>query len=99
MTSRTRTNHHGTRARRNAPAPRATKGARRNPKGAAVTGRARVPFPRVAEPMWALVYDVEKDKWDKTKGFRKTQVAKPIIDPKDRRDSNAVIVKLKYTGF
>jgi hypothetical protein len=31
------------------------------PKGAA-TRRARA-APRVAEPMWALVYDIEKDKW------------------------------------
>jgi threonine 3-dehydrogenase len=99
MTNRTRTNNHSTRSRRSAPSPRTAKHARRNPKGAAVVGRGRVPMPRVAEPMWALVYDVEQDKWDKTKGFRKEQVARPKIDPKDPLDTNAVIVKLKYTGF
>jgi threonine 3-dehydrogenase len=99
MTTRTRPGNHTTRARRNAPAPKPHKSARRNPKGAATTGRARVPFPRVAEPMWALTYDVEKDKWDKTRGFRKTQVARPRIDPKDPHDADQVILKLKYTGF
>jgi threonine 3-dehydrogenase len=99
MTSRTRPNNHSARTRRSVPAPRAPKPARRNPKGAAITGRARVTMPRIAEPMWALTYDVEKDKWDKTKGFRKTQVARPRIDPKDPHDADQVILKLKYTGF
>lgn len=99
MTSRTRFSHQNTRTRRSGSMPRPAKGTRRSPKGAAVAGRARVPFPRVAEPMWALVYDVEKDKWDKTKGFRKVQVAKPTIDPKDPHDADQVILKLMYTGF
>jgi len=96
--SRTRsTSNH--RTRRNVPASPKARTAKKAPKGAATAGRARVTLPRVAEPMWALVYDVEKDKWDKTRGFRKTQVAKPTIDAKNRRDANSVIVKLKYTGF
>jgi len=99
MTTRTRTNHHTTRVRRNQSPLRPAKAARRNPKGAAVTGRARVTMPRIAEPMWALTYDVEKDKWETTRGFRKTQVAKPRIDPKDPHDADQVILKLKYTGF
>jgi threonine 3-dehydrogenase len=96
--SRTRTtaNH---RARRNVPAAHKPRAAKKAPKGAATTGRVRVPVPRVTEPMWALVYDIEQDKWDKTRGFRKEQVPKPKIDPNDRRDANSVIVKLKYTGF
>lgn len=98
-TSRTRSGSNA-RARRMPPrAPKNTRSAKRDPRGAATIGRQRVPLPRVAEPMWALVYDVEQDKWDKTRGFRKTQVARPTLDPKDRRDANAVIVKLKYTGF
>ena len=69
--SRTRSGNHA-RARRMPPRPpKGTKSAKRTPKGAATIGANRVPFPRVAEPMWALVYDVEKDKWDKTRGFRK----------------------------
>jgi len=90
--SRTRsTSNH--RTRRNVPASPKARTAKKAPKGAATAGRARVTLPRVAEPMWALVYDVEKDKWDKTRGFRKTQVAKPTIDPKNRRDANSVIVR------
>src|SRR5258705_3671862 len=99
MSSRTRPTQQQTRARRNLSVPRASKNTRRDPKGAATTGRVRVPFPRVTEPMWALVYDVEKDKWEKTRGFRKMQVARPEINPRDPLDTNAVIVKLKYTGF
>jgi threonine 3-dehydrogenase len=80
-------------------APKSTKPAKRQPTGAATAGAQRIPFPRVAEPMWALVYDIETDKWEKTKGFRKAQVAKPQINPKDPHDADQVIVKLKYTGF
>jgi len=99
MTSRTRPNNHNNRTRRSVAPPRTSKPVRRNPKGAAVTDRARVPMPRIAEPMWALVYDVEKDRWDRTRGFRKVQVAKPRIDPNDPHDADQVILKLKYTGF
>ena len=32
------------------------------------------------EKMWALVYDRKKDPWAKTKGLRKEQVARPVLD-------------------
>jgi len=87
------------RTRRAIPSAHRSRAAKKALKGAATTGRARVTLARVAEPMWALVYDIEKDKWEKTRGFRKAQVARPKINPKDPLDTNAVIVKLKYTGF
>jgi threonine 3-dehydrogenase len=98
--SRPRTPNHA-RSRRSIPAPRTHKSrvTRRAPKGAATTGRQRIPLPRVAEPMWALVYDSETDRWDKTKGFRKAQVSRPQIDPRDPHDADQVIIKLMYTGF
>ena len=45
------------------------------------TGGARAGKPtlaRMGEEMWALVYDSEKDRWDKTRGFRKERVAKQV---------------------
>ncbi len=75
------------------PAPR--RGQR--PAGAARTDRG--PVPRTGEEMWALVYDAEKDRWDKTRGFRRARVPRPVIDPDDPRDAGSVIVKLHYTGF
>ncbi len=66
------------------------------------TGGARAgkpTMPRIGEEMWALVYDSERDRWDKTRGFRKEKVAKPRLDPKDPLDASAVILKVKYTGF
>ncbi|HEX6790511.1 MAG TPA: alcohol dehydrogenase catalytic domain-containing protein, partial [Candidatus Krumholzibacteria bacterium] len=98
--SRTR-NGNLTRGRRHTPTRpgKSARDAKPEPKGAASIGSQRIPFPRVAEPMWALTYDVEMDKWEKTRGFRKTQVAKPRIDPKDPHDADQVILKLKYTGF
>src|SRR6188474_102853 len=66
------------------------------------TGGARAGKPtmaRIGAEMWALVYDAERDRWDKTRGFRKEKVAKPRLDPSDPVDATAVIVKVKYTGF
>ncbi len=66
------------------------------------TGGARAgkpTMPRIGEEMWALVYDSERDRWDKTRGFRKQKVAKPELDPKDPLDASAVVLKVKYTGF
>ena len=98
--SRTRTNH-AKPARRSTPASRAPKARtpRTNPKGSATTGRPRVPMPRLAEPMWALVYDAEVDRWEKSRGFRKVQVKRPTLDTKDPLDASCVILKVKYTGF
>ena len=53
-----------------------------------------------AEEMWALVYDLKEDRWDKTKGFRKQRVPKPVLDEaNDPLDASRVILKVKYTGF
>ena len=56
-------------------------------------------MPRIGEEMWALVYDAEKDRWDKTRGFRKERVARPRLDAKDPLDASAVVLKVKFTGF
>lgn len=67
------------------------------PAGAAKAGK-----PTMAQPgqqMWALVYDAERDRWDKTRGFRKERVSRPQLNLKDPLDASAVILKVKYTGF
>jgi len=69
----------------------------RRPVGAAKTGKPTIARP--GEEMWALVYDAEQDRWDKTRGFRKERVAKPRLDPADPLDASAVILKVKFTGF
>jgi len=52
------------------------------------------------EDMWALVYDREKDPWEKSRGFRKERVPRPAIDVgKDYRDSAMVVVKPQFAGF
>jgi threonine 3-dehydrogenase len=84
--SRTRTNQTG----RTAPAPR---------RGAGAASAGKPTLPRQGEEMWALVYDADRDKWDKSRGFRRERVLRPTIDPNDPRDAEAVILKLKYTGF
>ena len=67
------------------------------PVGAAKTGKPTIARP--GEEMWALVYDAERDRWDKTRGFRKERVSKPRLDPADALDASAVILKVKFTGF
>lgn len=55
--------------------------------------------PDLDTEMWALTYDVKKDPWEKTRGFRRTRVPKPELDEgADPLDSSAVIVKVMYTG-
>jgi threonine 3-dehydrogenase len=90
----------------NTPRPRTHGHARRSttptrrearPVGAAKTGKPTLARP--GEEMWALVYDAEQDRWDKTRGFRKERVAKPRLDPADPLDASAVILKVKFTGF
>ncbi len=50
--------------------------------------------------MWALVYDRKKDPWSTTRGLRKEQVARPVLDVgKDYRDASMVIVKPRFAGF
>jgi threonine 3-dehydrogenase len=65
--------------------------------GSARTSRDEMP--RTGEEMWALVYDMDKDRWDKSKGFRRVRVLRPELDPNDPLDAEAVILKVKYTGF
>ncbi|MBN1550079.1 zinc-binding dehydrogenase [bacterium] len=50
--------------------------------------------------MWALVFDRQKDNWDQTKGLRKMEVVKPILDEhSDPDDSDNVLIKVIYAGF
>jgi len=54
----------------------------------------------MAEEMWALVYDREKDPWEKSRGLRKERVPRPTIDVgRDYRDSAMVVVKPRFAGF
>jgi threonine 3-dehydrogenase len=73
--------------------------ARKHVRRAGAARAGRFPLPRTGEEMWALVYDSEKDRWDKSRGFRKVKVDKPQIDPKDPIDASSVILKVKFTGF
>ncbi len=69
------------------------------PRGAGAARTDREAMPRQGEEMWALVYDADKDRWDKTRGFRRERVLRPTLDADDPRDAEAVILKVKYTGF
>jgi threonine 3-dehydrogenase len=54
----------------------------------------------MSEPMWALVYDREKDPWDRSKGLRKEQVPRPTLDvSRDYRDAGMVVVRPRFAGF
>jgi threonine 3-dehydrogenase len=54
---------------------------------------------QVQEDMWALVFDIKKDKWDRSTGFRKDRVAIPRLDErKYPLDAAHVILKVLYTG-
>jgi len=54
----------------------------------------------MGEDMWALVYDREKDPWDKSRGLRKERVPRPALDVgRDYRDSAMVVVKPRFAGF
>lgn len=51
------------------------------------------------DTMLALVYDMAKDDWATTKGFRKEQVPRPRLDEaRDPEDTSCVIVKVLYAG-
>jgi threonine 3-dehydrogenase len=71
--------------------------------GAVIANDAPAPGkkPRAAADgeMWALVYDTKKDPWQKTKGFRKARVPRPLLDEQhDPLDANRAIVRVLYTG-
>jgi len=49
------------------------------------------------DTMWALV--VDRDAWDRTRGFRKTRVARPTLDELGApQDGQNVIVQVLYAG-
>ncbi|HEU4365204.1 MAG TPA: zinc-binding dehydrogenase [Candidatus Krumholzibacteria bacterium] len=77
---------------RTSPAPR-------RPTGAGAARAGKPTLPRQGEEMWALVYDADRDRWDKSRGFRRERVLRPALDPKDPQDAESVILKVKYTGF
>jgi threonine 3-dehydrogenase len=53
--------------------------------------------PEARDSMWALV--VDRDAWDETRGFRKTQVARPRLDERSApQDAQNVIVQVLYAG-
>jgi threonine 3-dehydrogenase len=78
---------------------RTSANARKNQRAAGAARAGKPTMPRTGQEMWALVYDSERDRWDKTRGFRKERVAKPKLDPKHALDASAAIVKVKLTGF
>jgi threonine 3-dehydrogenase len=50
--------------------------------------------------MQALVYDRKRDPWERSKGLRKEEVARPALDPsRDYRDASMVIVRPRFAGF
>ncbi|MBN1355538.1 alcohol dehydrogenase catalytic domain-containing protein [bacterium] len=52
------------------------------------------------EMMWALVFDKQIDDWERSKGFRKMEVPKPVLDEHtDPDDSDNVLIKVIYAGF
>jgi len=52
------------------------------------------------DQMWSLVYDKSRDVWEKSKGFRKVRMPKPVLDEaNDPLDAGMVIVKVIYSGF
>ncbi len=52
------------------------------------------------DAMWALVYDRKKDPWEQSKGLRREQVERPILDStKDYRDGAMVVVRPRLAGF
>ncbi len=81
------------------PQVRTSTPARKNDRRAGGARAGKPTIPRIGAEMWALVYDAERDRWDKTRGFRKEKVAKPRLDASDPLDASAVILKVKYTGF
>jgi threonine 3-dehydrogenase len=57
-------------------------------------------MPGVGEEMWALTYDMKDEPWDKTTGFVKKKVPRPVLDEAaDPLDASSAIIKVQYTGF
>ncbi len=54
----------------------------------------------MADKMWALVFDKARDVWEKSRGLRKVQVEKPLLDEqREPLDAEMVIIKVIYSGF
>ncbi|MFQ5511668.1 MAG: zinc-binding dehydrogenase [Candidatus Krumholzibacteriia bacterium] len=54
----------------------------------------------MGDKMWALVFDRSRDDWEASRGLRRVQVARPVLDEaRDAEDATNVIVKVLYTGF
>jgi threonine 3-dehydrogenase len=50
--------------------------------------------------MKALVFDRSRDEWEGSKGLRKADVPRPVLDEsKDAGDANNAIIRVLYTGF
>jgi threonine 3-dehydrogenase len=54
----------------------------------------------MSDRMWALVYDRKKDPWSTSRGLRKEQVPRPVLDvARDYRDTGMVVIKPRFAGF
>jgi len=54
----------------------------------------------VVKSMQALVYDKASMPWDKTRGFVRREVPRPVLDEAgDPRDADNVVIKVIYAGF
>jgi threonine 3-dehydrogenase len=50
--------------------------------------------------MLALTYDKSTMPWDTTRGFERSEVPRPVLDPDaDPRDADRVIIKVVHAGF
>ncbi|MFZ5479131.1 MAG: zinc-binding dehydrogenase [Myxococcota bacterium] len=53
----------------------------------------------MADTMWALTFDRERDGWNRSTGLVKERVAVPRLDEPDEADRSSVIIRVKYAGF
>ncbi len=54
----------------------------------------------MVKSMQALVYDKASMPWDKTRGFVRREVPRPVLDEAgDPRDADNVVIKVIYAGF
>jgi threonine 3-dehydrogenase len=52
------------------------------------------------DSMWALTYDRSTDPWETSKGLRRTEVPRPVLnETKNPSDSGMVLIKMRYAGF
>lgn len=54
----------------------------------------------MSKMMTALVLDRSRDKWEESRGLRKAEVPRPVLDEKQNpEDAGNVIVRVLYSGF